>query len=270
MRRGAHAVCIVGLAFVASPAHGSESLLACIDRGFVLQQCALSPAALAEGVVENGTPFETEYAIDYTFSCAGHRFIIGVATESGFAPFEQGTPRGALMVRGFGSLRTSDPDPERTRRLSAQPGCHLTVHGVTRAPSRLTIAAWGAEARERARSLSRAAILHAIAADYTALASWHREKLELLAGRLGTLREQDPTNVHYRVMLRHVDAALAHAPSPVAAPELSEAGAAVTEQLRVELFEERALALALQARFARWRLELDGSLQEILDALSHH
>ncbi|WP_257452577.1 hypothetical protein [Archangium lipolyticum] len=257
---------VAGVAFLGAEASAQENLLVCQNSGFSLYRCSLTKKLLAAPILEDGTIYETDYTISYSFPCSGHAINVGVATDQEYVPFVMGATNGLLTgVVGNGTLQTYDPDPVTTQRLSFRPGCSLTVSSAKVFPSTNTLVLWTSQAQSQAKIINLSAQLYLLAKDYHALSTWDDAKLNLLKERLEALVTAFPANIHYKTMLATVNNALLNQPPPVSQPELDEAGTEVIAAIRAELDAEVEAGTNLVNRFIRWQAQAEQSLVDALD-----
>ena len=260
----------LGVLGATSVAHTqSENLFTCIDRGFILQQCVLTPRELASPGVDanDGKAFETDYVITYDFPCRGSAATVGIRAGADFHAFRMGAQGETLQVSGSGPLVTDDPAPERTLRFGFRPGCKLVVRDVTRLPSMNTIALWTVEARDEARILAMTSNVYVLSKSFAGIATFDRAQLAVVieATQARVDAAADPIDRRrWRSLLDSLVAMRDAQPIPVPKAEVDAYLVDLAEGARASLLREADTARAMSARFTTWSLEVERTLRDAI------
>ncbi|WP_437659793.1 hypothetical protein [Sorangium sp. So ce1182] len=261
---GGCAALVAGMAMASSAARAESTLtpLSC--------QCFGSDLGLCSVVAQEVAPVqedEMEFHITYKFPCAGNITGLGLATEEAFVPLPFASAERTVEIIGVGPLRTADHDPDRTYTAVLTGVCTVEILGIAVVPTLVTLGHWTETARNQASVITLSLRLYTLAKDYESLSSWDKSKLGLLKDRLETLTQANATDLNYRVMLDTVSAALKNAPPPHAASELKAAAQTLQQVLRADLDAEVAKGIEMAARFTKWHLAIEETLNGVLSTI---
>ncbi|WP_394840302.1 hypothetical protein LVJ94_25795 [Pendulispora rubella] len=253
-----------------SPANAdSGNLLQCVDDGVVLQQCKLLDKTLATVLADANVPFETDYLVNYDFSCSGHPSNLHLRAGNSDQQLVQGGP-GSFVLTSKSDVQTYDPDPARTSHLTFRRGCALVVKDITPLPSSNTIQIWNTEARGQARILDLASQLYVLSKDFVNIATFNLEQLDVVIDATAKKRdaETDPIKKrHWRALYDSLVAMQERQPIPVPKAEFEQYLSELAGRARTDLLTERDKGVAIVQRFEKWQLVVEQTLRDVLASL---
>ena len=249
------------------PLASQASPFQCKDFGGILGRCELKAETLSQPVTENSKKYHTDFSVHYSFVCSGHSSLnIGLRSSDGFVPFSLGTAKGTLQISGVDSLKTYDPNPSLTKRLSFRPGCALKIKKVVISPSTLTLRTWNEEAENLAEIIDELLYQYDLAFNLQEIHEYSRTKLKAMRSYLEELISYDPDAEYpetedFIALLSVVNQLLAGTELPII-PE--GAKDSLTKAILEKLEIKKEEALELKKRFEKYGLKFNKELEDVL------
>jgi hypothetical protein len=246
------------------------------DYGFVIGRCAVTPASLAVAPAWEGEGYEADFAVTYSFRCAGHVPDIGAASGDAYRRFVLGAEHAVLHLTGRSELRTWDPDPTRTLDLAFSPGCRLDVESVASTPSAQALAGWLRDAQRQGRIIDLALDRYLLAQDFAGYRDWDLERTQSL---LDSVQEKAAAfgvdcvsgaasacsaQLHLQALANALERKIAQTPALPDPDELGEEQATLVGIYRQDLEEEVSAGERMARRLRGFGRDIDAELAAAL------
>jgi hypothetical protein len=168
-------------------------LLICSQQGILARKCKVQAQKLADPIVFKGLNYETEYRVQFLFSCQGDPVPFGFSADSEHrhvSPVRARSQEQSLTIKGSDHLWAWDPAPPTTEGLNFRAPCQWAMKSVSRVPTETTMTLWRQQEKTQAELVIRTSFLVGALRNFASYRQWDQETTRTILSSVKSMEAQ--------------------------------------------------------------------------------